>query len=217
MSSTSTPLWFDVAQFAILIGSVILHEVSHGWAALALGDDTAKRSGRLTLNPLPHLDPVGSILVPGLLLLSGTGILFGWAKPVPVNVGRLRHPRNDAVLTSLAGPATNIVLVACAIAVLRIAHPSPGYFQINWTWELLMYFGLINLWLAAFNLLPVPPLDGSAVVERLIPDRHFGRYLALRPYTMLLVFAVVILGERTTAAAHVFNFLFAHLASLAGY
>ena len=125
-----------------LLHSIILHEISHGWSALALGDDTAKRAGRLSLNPLVHIDPVGSMLLPGLLLISATGVLFGWAKPVPVNISRLRHPRNDAVLTSLAGPAMNLVLVAIALVALRELSPAESF----WPFNLLVYFaGLINL------------------------------------------------------------------------
>jgi Zn-dependent protease len=208
--STSTK--FEICEFAIFIVSVMLHEVSHGWAALSLGDDTAKRAHRLTLNPIDHIDPVGSILVPGLLLLSHTGVVFGWAKPVPVNVNRLRHPRNDAVLTGLAGPAMNLVLVAIADAALHAFHP-----ETFWPLNLLFFFGLINLWLAMFNLIPVPPLDGSSIVERLIPDRHLHQYYALRPYTMLLVFLVVIIGDRSHAFNDVFNTISAHWQSIAGY
>lgn len=208
--STTTKL--EIAEFAIFILSVMLHEVSHGWAALALGDDTAKRAHRLTLNPLDHIDPVGSILVPGLLLLSHTGVVFGWAKPVPVNVGRLRHPRNDAVLTGLAGPAMNLVLVAIADLALHAVHPVTF-----WPLNLLFYAGLINLWLALFNLIPIPPLDGSSVIERLLPRRWYGPYLAIRPYTMLLVFGIVIIGYQTKAFSHAFDSLYNHWLSASGY
>ena len=209
---TTTSPGFRVAEFAIFIVSVMLHEVSHGWVALMLGDDTAKRAHRLTLNPLDHIDPLGSILVPGLLLLSGTGVVFGWAKPVPVNVSRLRHPRNDAVLTGLAGPAMNLVLVAIIDVVLHVLHP-----ESFWPLYLLFFAGLINLWLAMFNLIPVPPLDGSCVIERMLPRRYYHQYLALRPYTMLLVFAVVIIGDKSGAFNSVFNTIAAHWQSAAGY
>jgi Zn-dependent protease len=202
----------DIARFAILIVSIILHEISHGWAALALGDDTAKRAGRLSLNPLVHLDPFGSVILPGLLILSGTGFLFGWAKPVPVNVGRLRHPRNDAVFTSIAGPATNLVLVVLAGVALHVFHP-----QTFWPVVLLLYAGLLNLILACFNMLPIPPLDGSALIERLLPHKWWGPYLAIRPYTLLLVFGIVIIGQRTGAYDHALNGLATSWASAAGY
>ncbi len=208
----STPAKLEVAQFAILIVSIILHEISHGLAALGLGDDTAKRAGRLTLNPLAHLDPIGSVLLPAVLILSGSGVLFGYAKPVPVNVSRLRHPRNDAVLTGLAGPAMNLLLVGIMYVVLRTAHP-----ETYWPANLLLYAGLINLWLAIFNLIPIPPLDGSSVVERFIPDRLWGQYLAIRPYTLLVVFAVVIVGDQTGTFAHAVNNLEDHWLRATGY
>jgi Zn-dependent protease len=206
------PSGLEVALFAILIASIILHEVSHGAVALALGDDTAKRAGRLTLNPIPHIDPVGSILLPGVLLLTHAPLLFGWAKPVPVNTSRLRHPRNDAVVTGLAGPATNLVLVGFAIVLLRAFHPT-GYWPLN----LLAYVGLINLLLACFNLLPIPPLDGSSVVERFVPARWWNQYLAIRPYTMLLVLGVVLVGHSTNAYANAVNWLVTQFSRAAGY
>ena len=109
----------DVILFCVIVPSIILHEISHGWVALAFGDDTAKRAGRLTLNPIAHIDPIGTIVVPALMALSGLG-MFGWAKPVPVNVGRLRHPRNETVVVSLAGPATNLLLAALAAVVFKV-------------------------------------------------------------------------------------------------
>ncbi len=198
MLSISTEL--EIAEFGILILSIILHEVSHGWAALALGDDTAKRAGRLTLNPMKHIDPFGSIVVPAILLISHAGFVFGWARPVPVNVSRLRNPRNDAVLTGLAGPAMNLVLVTIAAGALRVVHPA--FSQTSWSFNLLFFFGFLNLALAMFNLIPIPPLDGSSVVERLVPNRHIHRYYALRPYTMLLVFGFVIISQETGAYQH---------------
>jgi len=200
--------------YGILFGSIILHEISHGWVALALGDDTAKRAGRLTLNPIPHIDPIGSILVPGLLLITNAGFIFGWARPVPVNVARLRHPRNDAVLTGLAGPAMNLVLVAIAYVLLRHLIQPASF----WPAFLLFYLGLLNLMLAMFNLLPIPPLDGSSVVERLVPARYYGHYLAfVRPYTLPIVFLLVIVGQRTGVYGHAIDTLYAHWASATGY
>jgi Zn-dependent protease len=210
--AVSTQTKFRIASYAILIASIILHEISHGWSALALGDDTAKRAGRLTLNPIPHIDPIGSLILPGILVATGSPFIFGWAKPVPVNVGRLRHPRNDAVLTALAGPATNLVLVGIAYVLLRWLHP-----ETFWPASLLLEFGLLNIWLACFNLIPVPPLDGSSVVERLLPKKWWGPYLQIRPYTMLIVFGVVILGQSSGAFSHAFNNLAAQWYSVTGY
>ncbi|HEV3213520.1 MAG TPA: site-2 protease family protein [Acidimicrobiales bacterium] len=207
-----TRLELDLAQFGILIASIILHEVSHGWAALGLGDDTAKRSGRLTLNPIAHIDPIGSVVLPAFLILTHAGFLFGWAKPVPVNVSRLRHPRNDAVLTGLAGPAMNLVLVGIALGLVRLLHPTSF-----WPWYLLFLLGMLNILLAFFNLIPVPPLDGSSVVERLLPRRWWGPYLAIRPYTLFIVLGLVIVLQRTGAWNTAYGTLESHWLSAIGY
>ncbi len=188
----------SVIIFGSLIPSIILHEISHGWVALAFGDDTAKRAGRLTLNPIPHIDPVGTIVVPVIMALSGIGFL-GWAKPVPVNVGRLRSPRNQTVLVSLAGPFTNILLATVAAVIVIADH---GLYvagpYVIWTStfnEVCFYFGLVNIGLAAFNMIPIPPLDGSAVVERLLPLSWWPTYLRYREYTMPLLLILVILNS----------------------
>ncbi len=170
--------------FAAFIPAVILHEVSHGVVALWCGDDTAKRAHRLTLNPLRHIDPFGSIVLPAVLVLTGAPV-FGWAKPVPVSVNRLRHPRNDSVLVSLAGPATNIILAAIAGVALHelLVHSQTGLVA-----QIVFDFGVVNIILAAFNLIPIPPLDGSALIERLLPASALPGY-----YRMRMGFIVVIL------------------------
>lgn len=170
----------------ILIPSVILHEVAHGVSALAFGDDTAKRAGRLTLNPVPHIDVFGTLILPALLALSGGGV-FGWAKPVPVNPSRMRRPRDHGLLVSLAGPATNVALALLAAFALRSARLSPNL------QEILVDFGVVNVILAAFNLLPVPPLDGSALVERILPSQWLPGWLKLRQYSMGIVVVLVLL------------------------
>ena len=184
-----------VVLIAVLIPSVILHEVMHGVAALRFGDDTAKRAGRLTLNPVAHVDLFGTILLPTLLAIAGGGV-FGYAKPVPVRPSRMRRPRDHGLLTSLAGPATNILLAVAAALALRAVlgpenavGPAPSELLV----EVLVAFGLVNVVLAAFNLLPVPPLDGSALVERVLPERWLPRWHQLRRYSMILVFALVFL------------------------
>lgn len=186
---------------AVLVPSVILHEVSHGAVAFMFGDDTAKRAGRLTLNPISHIDPVGTVLIPAMLALSGFPP-FGYAKPVPVNVRQLRSPRNQTVLVSLAGPATNIVLALVAVVATRaVLHPfvlNGAVFSDNTSlWgDVILSFGLVNVVLAAFNLIPLPPLDGSAVIERFLPHRLWASYLRFRKYSMLVLFAVVFLLPR---------------------
>jgi Zn-dependent protease len=174
--------------FAVLIPSVILHEVSHGWVALMFGDDTAKRAGRLTLNPIAHVDPFGTIILPAILLLSGAAA-FGYAKPVPVNPRNLRNPRNQSVAVSLAGPAVNIALSLAAALGLRAI----GVFGDDLLHQVVFGIGYINVVLAAFNLIPLPPLDGSAVVERVLPRAWWPQYMRIRQYSFGLLLVLVLL------------------------
>lgn len=181
---------------AVLLPSVILHEVSHGVAALAFGDDTAKRAGRLTLNPLPHIDPFGSILLPALLAFT-TGAAFGYAKPVPVNPSRMARPRDHGLITSLVGPLVNIVLAVVAGLILRSSIQEVDgqlfFREQSLLIEVVALFGAINVILAAFNLLPIPPLDGSAVIERFLPRRWLPGWHQIRQYSMLLLLVLVLL------------------------
>ncbi len=173
-------------RLGVLVPAIILHEVSHGVVALAFGDDTAKQAGRLTLNPIAHIDPVGSIALPLLLAVAGAPV-FGWAKPVPVNPRKLRHPRQETLLVSLAGPATNIVLAIGAAAVLRTATHS------SLPIEIALQFGIINVVLATFNLIPIPPLDGSAIIERFLPATWWPGWLRLRQYSFAILFLLIFL------------------------
>ena len=183
--------------FGCLVVAVILHESSHGVAAYWFGDDTAKRAGRLTLNPIPHVDPFGSIILPAMGALAGLPI-FGYAKPVPVNASRMRRPRRDIIFVSLAGPACNLILMAlAALATKWLLHSGSGLASTfdgdssNLLVEIVFYFALVNLLLGLFNLLPIPPLDGSAVLERFIPEQHLPTWYRVRPYGMLAVFVIV--------------------------
>jgi Zn-dependent protease len=178
----------------VLVPSVILHEVSHGVVANHFGDDTAKRAGRLTLNPLAHIDPFGTVLLPLILSLSGFGA-FGYAKPVPVTVGRLRNPRQHSLYVSLAGPAVNIAIALAAALALRplITEIGGVRFYEGTTAEVLYRLGIVNVILAAFNLIPLPPLDGSAVVERLLPRQWWPTWLKIRQYSMGVLILVVLL------------------------
>jgi Zn-dependent protease len=213
----------EIIFFLVVIPSIILHEVSHGWVARFFGDDTAARAGRLSLNPLVHVDPVGTLIVPAVMVIASAGV-FGWAKPVPVNTARLRSPRNQGVLVSLAGPATNVVLAAVAAVVfIKFSRPNlpagpifvPGSFSL--LAEIVYLFGLANVGLAIFNMIPLPPLDGSVLFERLLPARYWPTYLRIRPYTMAIIMGLVLLnfylqshGPITVAFAHVDNW-WAHL------
>ena len=187
----------DIILFCVLVPSIILHEVSHGWVANAFGDDTAKRAGRLTLNPVPHVDPVGTLIVPALLSLTTVGF-FGWAKPVPVTVARLRHPRNGGLVVSLAGPAMNAALAALFgvlfVHSVRASLPPGPLSRASVGAQIVFYASFVNVGLCAFNLIPIPPLDGSAVVERFIPARWWPTYLRYRQYTMPILLALVVLN-----------------------
>ena len=179
------PIFFLVLPVFVL--SIVVHECAHGLAALACGDTTARDRGRLTLNPLPHVDPVGSLLLPGLLFLVRAPFLFGWAKPVPINWANLRHPRNDPVWVALAGPASNALLALACGALARLA-PAAGFFAplremaiagVQW-----------NCALGIFNLIPIPPLDGSWVLMRFLPLRHI---IALHHFRLLGMALVLVL------------------------
>jgi Zn-dependent protease len=204
---------FEIIYFLVLIPSIILHELSHGVVALAFGDDTAKRAGRLTLNPIRHVDPVGTLLVPAVLSLSGIGA-YGWAKPVPVSTNRLRSPRNHTVLVSLVGPLTNFALaaligwifVATASPVARAAV-SAGYYPPGLGSQILFIAGIANIVLGIFNCIPCPPLDGAAVLERFIPARMLPGYYNLQPFLMFLPFLLILFfhNEWSQLIGHVIN------------
>ncbi len=163
--------------------AVILHEVSHGLVARRLGDRTAEAAGRLTLNPIRHIDPFGSVLLPAMLALSGAPV-FGWAKPVPVNPRAFQRPTEGMALTALAGPITNL---AVALLAGRVLLPATSGFLAELVWA----FGYINVVLAIFNLLPIPPLDGSRMVPLFLGDRGRAAYARIEPYGFLILFAAL--------------------------
>ncbi|MGH2783193.1 MAG: site-2 protease family protein [Acidimicrobiia bacterium] len=186
-----------VIFFGCLVAAVILHEISHGVVALWFGDDTAKRAGRLTLNPIPHIDLFGSIILPAMGALTGLPII-GFAKPVPVTPARLRNPRRDIVFVSLAGPFTNFLLMAAAALVTRsllrgggLLGTGIGSESPDLAVQIFFAFAVVNLFLGLFNLLPIPPLDGSAMVERALPPRWLPGWHRFRPYGFLLLFVLV--------------------------
>ena len=174
--------------FPVFVLSIVVHECAHGVMALWNGDPTARERGRLTLNPLPHVDLMGSIVLPGVLILTHAPFLFGWAKPVPVDASRLRHPPNDQVKVALAGPASNVLLALLFAALARVA-PEGGF------WAPLRLMGLAgvvwNCALALFNLIPIPPLDGSWVLMRFLPLRHIIVLQQFRLAGMVLVVALL--------------------------
>jgi Zn-dependent protease len=180
--------------FGCLVVAVILHEISHGVVALWFGDRTAKEAGRVTLNPVPHIDPFGSIILPAMGAITGLPVL-AWAKPVPVNPSRLRHPRRDMLFVSLAGPATNLTLMlAAAIGAKVLYENGPQvvfYEQLPLGTRILFSFAVVNLFLGLFNLLPIPPLDGSALLERILPAGWLPNWYKFRPYGFLVLFLLV--------------------------
>ncbi len=181
--------------FGCLFAAIILHEISHGVVALFFGDDTAKKAGRLTLNPIPHIDPFGSIILPAMMTLAGLGA-FGWAKPVPVNPSKLRNTRRDMVYVGLAGPTTNFLLMAASAFAARLAYhsisPSGTFiYDLPLVLQLLYWFAYANLLLGLFNLLPVPPLDGSSLVERALPEAWLPGWYKYRQYGFLVLFGMV--------------------------
>jgi Zn-dependent protease len=178
--------------FLAIVPAIVLHEVSHGYVAYLCGDPTAKENHRLTLNPVRHVDLFGTILLPALLLFSGFPAI-GYAKPVPVNISRLRKPRSQALYVALAGPATNIVLVACSYVVFKgVVHLGASRPVVIMLYA--YYFGVANILLAAFNLLPIPPLDGSAIIERFVPQRHLPAYYHFRARALPVLMVLIILN-----------------------
>lgn len=186
-------------RFSVWIVPVVLaitvHEVAHGWVAKQLGDPTAQRLGRLTLNPVKHIDPIGTILVPGVLLLLG-GFIFGWAKPVPVTWENLRHPKRDMALVAAAGPGVNLLMALLWAGIAKGATVmSP---DMQWFSTPLLYMGLagvsINTVLAVLNLLPIPPLDGGRVAAGMLPGPMAYQLSRLEPYGFFILLALMVSG-----------------------
>ncbi len=177
--------------FGCLFFAIILHEISHGVVALFFGDDTAKRAGRITLNPIPHIDPFGSVLLPAMLTITGFGA-FGWAKPVPVNPAKLRNPRREMLFVGLAGPLSNFALMVIAAVAARAAYgaytgEASRIADLPLVIQVLLFFALGNLLLGLFNLLPIPPLDGSSLIERVLPNDWLPAWYRFRPYGILVL------------------------------
>ena len=187
---------FYALSIIILLFSVILHEVAHGLMAYKFGDHTAERAGRLTLNPIPHIDPIGTIFLPLLLKLSGSPILFGWAKPVPVNPLNFSNIKKGELFVALAGVGANFFLsISCSVLlhILEATFPNPLLLS-------LAYYGVyINLVLTIFNLLPIPPLDGSKVILSQLPYDLARKYMSLERYSLLIFLSLWIIRIGNTS------------------
>ena len=194
-----------------LIIAIVFHEVAHGWTARALGDPTAAQLGRLTLNPLKHVDPFGTIILPAMLKLAGMP-MFGWAKPVPVIKGRLRNPRRDMMIVAAAGPGSNLVmgLIGAVLLGLMIrafpdgAEPGAvmGFVMLN-----LFNFILINVFLALFNLLPIPPFDGGHIVEGLLPPRLAAQYAGMHSKALLIMILLIVVLPMISPSLNIVGYL----------
>lgn len=185
-----------VSAVPILI-AITFHEVAHGLVANRLGDPTARQMGRLTLNPLAHIDLVGTIILPAILIITGAPV-FGWAKPVPINPHNFRDPRRDMAISAAAGPVTNLLLAILSLLILKfLIIPAAGFLPDSLTIPLTMMFRqsiLINIILAAFNLLPIPPLDGGRVLTGFLPHQQAVAFSKIEPYGFFIVIILLMTG-----------------------
>lgn len=203
MSSMFETSMFDILANVIIIGipiviAITLHEAAHGFVALRFGDDTALHMGRVTFNPIRHVDPLGTIIIPLLLILSKSGILFGYAKPVPVNFSNLNNPRRDMIFVAAAGPGTNLILAFISAVLLRglmfFAEPNIEPSTLLATLMHAMEFSIyINCILAVFNMIPIPPLDGGRVAVGLLPDPLARPLASMEPYGIFILLGVLFL------------------------
>jgi Zn-dependent protease len=210
----------------ILLFSVVIHEMAHGWMALKLGDTTARDMGRLTLNPIPHIDLFGSILVPLFSILAAGRIFIAWAKPVPVNPWNFGNYRRDDMLVSLVGPVSNLCLaLACSVMVILLGASAPAVMHRNvpilpqfWEFLMKMFYGgvYLNVVLAIFNLIPVPPLDGSHVLASFLPDELADRYRRLGFFGIFVIIMLLRVPAFSAGFGAVIEAVFAPFHALMG-
>jgi Zn-dependent protease len=201
-----------------VIFAITVHEVAHGWVALKFGDRTSQMIGRLTLNPIKHIDPIGTILVPGLLLAIG-GFVFGWAKPIPVNPKNFKNPRHDMAWVAIAGPVSNIIMAIIWAVIAKLGYMiMPSYEGVG---QFMVYSGMagitINLVLAVLNMIPIPPLDGSRIAAAFLPKTLHYYYMRIEPYGFFIILGLMvagILGMLITAPFRVLQSLILQLVGL---
>jgi len=199
-----------------VIFAITVHEVAHGWVAKKYGDKTASQLGRLTLNPIKHVDILGTIIIPGLLLISSAGFIFGWAKPVPVDPRYFKNPRRDMAIVALAGPVSNLLMAFAWTLLVKIGVELKME-GISLPFILMGMAGIqINLLLALINLIPIPPLDGSRIVTGFLPNRLAWQYNKLERYGFFILVALLWSGGLSYVLGYPMNLMFGFFASLAG-